>query len=254
MKSKQFTNEFELCYPILESDKVSFMDKIVSIEKGKNSLLELRIDYLLGSGVGIDEIVMMINYIHVDLTSKKIIVTIRTENEGGKIKIDSETYYDYIEKLYLNTSVEYLDVEYALYQKNADKFDKLFKNKFKKIILSSHMFDGALAKHDYEILFDSMMNLDIDIVKCAVMVNTKKELFNFMMTARKCSKNIKKQKKECIFIAMGAIGGLSRLWPEFTNTKVVFLTAYGEKASKIGQFTYENFVKYRKLLEKNVKN
>ena len=116
------------------------------------------------------------------------------------------------------------------------------------------MFDGALAKHDYEILFDSMMNLDIDIVKCAVMVNTKKELFDFMMTARKCSKNIKKQKKECIFIAMGAIGGLSRLWPEFTNTKVVFLTAYGEKASKIGQFTYENFVKYRKLLEKNVKN
>lgn len=254
MKSKHFTNEFELCYPILENDKVLFMDKVVSLENKKNSLLELRIDYLLGNGVSIDEIVMMINYIHVDLTSKRIIVTIRTEREGGKIKIDPETYYDYIERLYLHTSVEYIDVEYALYQKNADKFDRLFKNKFKRIILSNHIFESALSKKDYEILFYDMAKPYIDIVKCAVMVKTKKELFDFMMIARKCSKNIKKHEKGCIFIAMGEIGGLSRLWPEFTNTNVVFLTAYGENASKIGQFTYENFMKYRKLLEKNVKN
>ena len=251
MKNNRFTNEFELCYPILENDKVLFMDKIVSLEKEKNSLLELRIDYLLEGGVNIDEIVMMINYIHVDLTSKRVIVTIRTEDEGGRAKIDAETYFNYVKKIYLNTSAEYVDIEYALYQKNANKFDKLFKNNFKKVILSTHIFNGALSKDDYEMLFYNMTKPYIDIVKCAVMVKTKKELFDFMMVARKCSKNLK---KGCIFIAMGEIGGLSRLWPEFTNTNVVFLTAYGENASKIGQFTYENFVKYRKLLEKNVKN
>jgi 3-dehydroquinate dehydratase len=94
----------------------------------------------------------------------------------------------------------------------------------------------------------------IDYVKCAVMVNNKNELFDFMMIARKCSKDILKLKKNCIFIAMGEIGGISRVWPEFTNTKIVFLTAYSDKSSKIGQFTYENFVKYRNMLEKNVKN
>lgn len=250
IKSK---NKYELCYPILEYDKVLFMDKVASLEKEKNKLLELRIDYLLKSGVSIDEIIMIINYIHIDLTQKKIIVTIRTEAEGGKVSLDDKTYYNYIEKLYLHTSVEYLDVEYNMYSKNESNYDKLFKNKYKKVILSNHIFDKALSKRKYESLFNNMTKTHIDYVKCATYVKTKKELFDFMITARKCSKNINNMRKECIFIAMGEIGGLSRLWPEFTNTKIVFLTAYGENANKIGQFTYENFVKYRNLLEKIIK-
>lgn len=254
MSNSKFTNEFELCYPILEEDKVLFLDKVVSLEKKKNTILELRIDYLLNNDISIDEIIMMINYIHVDLTQKKIIVTIRSEREGGKFAIDDDKYFDYIEKLYFNTSVEYLDVEYNYYKKYEDKYDKLFKNKYKKIILSTHIFDKALSKDEYELLFYNMTKPYIDFVKCAVMVKTKEELFDFMMVAKKCSKNIQNLKKECIFIAMGEIGGLSRLWPEFTNTKIVFLTAYDGKTSKIGQYTYEKYVKYRNMLEKNAKN
>ena len=168
--------------------------------------------------------------------------------------IDDDTYYGYIEKLYFNASNEYLDVEYNFYKNNLNKYDSLFKKRLKKIILSNHIFGKALSKNEYELLFYNMARTYIDFVKCAVMVKNKKELFDFMMVARKCSKNIQNIKKSCIFIAMGEIGGLSRLWPEFTNTKVVFLTAYGENTSKIGQYTYKNFVKYRNLLEKNIKN
>lgn len=245
--------KFELCYPIMETDKTSFVDKIISLENEKNDLIELRIDYLLGKGVAIDEIIEMIKHISVS-TSKKIIVTIRTDREGGKYVLNEKIYYDYIEKIYLETMVDYIDVEYKVYISNEEKYETLFKKKLKKIILSTHIFDKTLSKKQYEILFNDMLRPYIDIVKCAVFTNTKKELFDYMMVARKSSKIIENAKKECIFIAMGEVGRLSRLWPEYTNTKVVFLTTNSENASKIGQFSYENFVKYRKLLEKITKN
>ena len=251
--SSNTNKKFELCYPIMESDKVLFIDKVISLENDKNDMIELRIDFLLEKGITIDEIIEMINCISAS-TSKKIIVTIRTDREGGKYKLDEKKYYDYIEKIYFKTKVEYLDVEYNVYISNEEKYENLFKNKSKKIILSTHIFDKVLSKKQYKTLFHNMLKPYIDIVKCAVFVNTKKELFDYMMVARKSSKIIEKAQKECIFIAMGEIGRLSRLWPEFTNTKVVFLTTNSEKASNIGQFSYENFVKYRKLLEKIVEN
>ena len=251
--SSNTNKKFELCYPIMESDKVLFIDKVISLENDKNDMIELRIDFLLEKGITIDEIIEMINHISAS-TSKKIIVTIRTDREGGKYKLDEKKYYDYIEKIYFKTKVEYLDIEYKVYINEGKKYENLFKNNSKKIILSTHIFDKVLSKKQYATLFHNMLKPYIDVVKCAVFVNTKKELFDYMMVAKKSSKIIKNAKKECIFIAMGEMGRLSRLWPEFTNTKVVFLTTKSEKASNIGQFSYENFVKYRKLLEKIVKN
>lgn len=251
--SNIINKKFELCYPIMESNKTSFIDKVVSLENDKNDMIELRIDYLLEKGIAIDEIIEIINHIN-SFTSKKIIVTIRTDREGGKYKLDENKYYDYIENIYLKTEFEYLDVEYNVYLSNKEKYEGLFKDKSKKIILSTHIYDKVLSKKQYETLFHNMLSPYIDIVKCAVFVNTKKELFDYMMVARKSSKFIINEKKGCIFIAMGEIGKLSRLWPEFTNTKVVFLTTNSENTSKIGQFSYENFVKYRKLLEKIAKN
>lgn len=245
--------KFELCYPIMEGDIDSFVGKITSLEKDKNELIELRIDYLLEKNVSINEIVEMINHIST-FTSKKMIVTIRTDREGGKYILNETLYYDYIEKIYFETKASYVDVEYKVYIENAEKYDNLFKNKLKKIILSTHIFDKKLSKKEYEKLFNDMLRPSIDIVKCAVFLTTKKELFDYMMVARKSSKSIENAGKGCIFIAMGEIGRLSRIWPEYTNTKVVFLLANSENASRIGQFSYENFVKYRKLLEKIVKN
>ena len=254
MKNKKHTTEYELCYPILEETKSSFMSKIILLEKDHNSILELRIDYLLNNNISINEIILMINDIQKDLTKKKLIVTIRSEREGGKLKINDEEYYQYIENLYYNVHVDYIDIEYNFYKNNIVKYESLFENRLKKIILSSHIFGKTLSKKEYESLFSNMSKANIDIVKCAVMVKTKKELFDFMTIARKSSIYIKNDNKFTIFIAMGEIGGISRIWPEFTNTKIVFLTAYSEKMSKIGQFSYENFVKYRNMLEKIIKN
>ena len=53
---------------------------------------------------------------------------------------------------------------------------------------------------------------------------------------------------------MGKVGVVSRVWPEYTNTKIVFLTAYGDYNVDLGQLSREIYVKYRKLLAKITKN
>ena len=93
--SSNTNKKFELCYPIMESNKVLFIDKVISLENDKNDMIELRIDFLLEKGIIIDEIIEMINHISA-FTSKKIIVTIRTDREGGKYKLDEKKYYEYI--------------------------------------------------------------------------------------------------------------------------------------------------------------
>ena len=54
---------------------------------------------------------------------------------------------------------------------------------------------------------------------------------------------------------MGEIGKLSRVWPEYTHTSIVFLTANGGYFDKmLGQTTRKNYMELRKLLAKRFKN
>ena len=251
--SKRFTNDFKFCYPILEHSPLKFYEKALSLGRNNNFLLELRIDYLL-SNASFDDVLLVINDINEYIDNDRLIVTIRTKREGGEIELSDEKYFEYISNILMFTSIRYIDLEYDYYKKYARQYDELFKGDFNKVIISKHIFDGALETKKYEKIFDEMTVPCASIVKFAIMLRTKDELFDYMLAARECSKSINKKGKNCIFIAMGKIGSLSRLWPEFTNTKIVFLTAYSQKANKIGQLGYKDFVKYRKLLEKIDKN
>ena len=62
------------------------------------------------------------------------------------------------------------------------------------------------------------------------------------------------QQIEQHYIAMGMVGTLSRLLPEFTKTKIVFLSAYKDIDVELGQLNREKYVKYRNMLAKIDKN
>ena len=251
MKAEKF-DKFKICYPILENNIESFVNKVKEVCKDKNCIVELRLDYLILSGINIDDILSKIDLLK-SRYSQKFIATIRSKAEGGICDLSKEEYYGFVEKLYLNSKADYIDVEYKYYDMDNVLYDKLFENRQKKIIVSSHVFDRVYSESEYIDYFKRMAGKKCDVVKFAISMPNKEELFTYMIAARKMSKLLEFEGKECIFIAMGEVGQLSRLWPEFTNTKVVFLTAY-KGSNKLGQFTYEKYTKYRKLLAKIVKN
>ncbi|MBR0038898.1 MAG: type I 3-dehydroquinate dehydratase [Lachnospiraceae bacterium] len=247
-------NDFIFCYPILEDSRSALIKKISQVDKERKCMIELRLDYLLCAGMSIEDIIGTINYIKSKVTNKKIIATIRTVSEGGRVDLTKEKYFTYIKELYLKSRVHFIDVEYKFYKIDKIYYDSLFKKKKKKIIISMHIFDRIFFENEYIKLFTEMAESSGNIVKFAIKTFTKEDLFTFMIAARKCEKMIKKNKKDAIFIAMGTVGVLSRLWPEFTSTKIVFLTAYKEIDIEFGQMNREKYVKYRKLLAKIGKN
>ena len=247
-------NNFVFCYPILEDSKSSIVKKVSQIDKERKCMMELRLDYLLCAGMPIEDIIKLVNNIKSNVTNKKIIATIRTVSEGGKVDLTKEKYFTYIKELYLKSKVNYIDVEYKFYKIDKIYYDSLFKKKKKKIIISMHIFDRIFFENEYMKLFTEMAESSGNIVKFAIKVFTKEDLFTFMLAARKCDKILKKSRKDAIFIAMGTVGVLSRVWPEFTNTKIVFLTAYKDIDLELGQLNREKYVKYRKLLAKIDKN
>ena len=253
-KGFKLKNDFEFCYPVLEDNKSAFLKKVAEINSEKQCMIELRLDYLLYAGLSIEDIIKIINTVRTKYTNKKIIATIRTVSEGGKVDLTKEKYFYYIKELYLNAKVNFIDVEYKFYKIDKIYYDSLFKKKKKKIIISMHFFDRIFFENEYIKLFTEMAESSGDIVKFAIKTFSKEDLFLFMLTAKKCEKIMKKNKKETIYIAMGSVGMLSRLWPEFTNTKIVFLTAYKEMDLELGQMNRENYVKYRNILAKNGKN
>lgn len=246
-------NDFEFCYPVLETKEKAFCERVAELSS-KNFIIELRLDYLFFGGLKIDKIIDLINKLKRDFPRLKTIATLRSKNEGGKYDFTIDEYCAYIKELYENTKVTYIDIEYEYFKEKEFYYNELLRNRNKKIIISKHVFDRTYSFEEYLDIFSEMAVEIADVVKFAISIPTKEELFTYMLAARESSEMLKEASKECIFIGMGKIGCLSRLWPEFTNTKIVFLTAYKSIDIALGQLNYEYYVRFRKLLAKSVKN
>lgn len=245
---------FKLCYPILEKNLGKFEKIVSSLRKEKGVMLELRLDSLISKGVGIDEIYRDLSNIKSISGNKRIILTIRTKKEGGEVSLTHKLYKKYISLLITSKVADYIDIEYNMYKKDKSFYDNLIKTFQKKVILSTHIFDKVYSEKKYKKLFDETLRVKCDIVKFAVMTKDIKDVVSFMQASRENAKRLARYKKSCIFIAMGTFGQISRLYPEYTDSKIVFMAPNGKKASNLGQFDKKTYYKYRKILEKKLKN
>lgn len=254
MKNLGLKKETLFCFPILENTRKSFIKKVCEVNKKRKCILELRIDYLLSVGLSIDQIIDFISFVKKKYTRKKLIATIRSYDEGGKVDLDSDKYFYFIKELYLRSVVNAVDVEYKFYKRKKEAFEELFALKKKDVILSIHIFDRVLLVKEYKKIFKDMATSRSTIVKFAVKTYTKEDLFIFMNVARKSHKIFTKKRKKVIFIALGELGKVSRIFPEYTYTSIVFLNAYANDDKNIGQIGPKAYRKHRKLLAKSLKN
>lgn len=254
MKTLGIKNKTKYCYSICENSIEDCIEIAKKLSNEKNIVLELRIDYLLCKHINILEIISLIRVIKMFCKNNKILATIRTNFDGGKIKISKNTYYNYICELYNNSLVDAIDVEYKYYKKDCKTYTKLFNKKQKEIILSSHIFDKKVNNKKNMKILNGMIRTNADIIKFAIKITCMNDLFTYMYEARKKALDISKNGKKLVFIAMGEIGRISRVWNEFTLTKLVFISAYNKIDRNIGQLTKNSYLLCRKALAKILKN
>lgn len=250
----KLSKKYKYCFPITESSKTSLIKKVKSLIIPKGSIIELRLDYLLYTDIDIENVVKIVNDIKKMCRNVKILATIRTISEGGKLDLSREKYFYFIRELCVNTNVDYIDCEYKFYKIDKVYYDNLFKRCRKKIILSIHFYNRVFDSIGYTNIVSEMLDSKSHFIKFAMKTFTREELFTFMLTMRKLSEKVKENRKEPIFIAMGEVGKFSRLWPEFTGSKIVFINAYGMYNKDIGLMGLDYYEKKRKILAKGLKN
>ena len=217
-------------------------------------MYELRLDYLdKKTFTNTKEIIDIINIVKTKFCDKKIIATIRTIKDGGKAEITDYIYFDLISKMLKESKADYIDIEYSLYSKKKEAYNKLIAKSTKTIIISKHLFNKKTSFVNYKTALRKMTKCKGDILKLAVMPKCTIDVYNFMKLAREYTFKDKKNRKGYIFIAMGKYGLVSRIFPEYTNTGIVFINAYKGKGT-LGQVNMKKYFYYRRRLKSRLIN
>lgn len=154
---------------------------------------------------------------------ERLLITVRTAQEGGQANLDDEDYLDLL--IQLNAyQPAYLDVEYFSHKA---AFEQL--RDCPNLILSYHNFERTPA-HLTAIL-DEMTAQKPAVVKLAVMPQDEADVLRLMMATRELANRYPEQ--TYVTMAMGELGKLSRLAGNLTGSAWSFASL--EAASAPGQ-------------------
>lgn len=170
-------------------------------------LAEFRID-LLNFAADSKKVIALGQELKKILVSKPMIATIRTHNEGGKLTISDadygKTYQAYLKQPFMDM----LDVEMFRDQQMVKNTVKLAHDKKVLIVMSNHDFQKTPNEDEIVKRLLKQDELGADILKIAVMPQSKQDVFTLMNATLKVSQQ---SKKPLLTMSMGKLGTISRI-------------------------------------------
>lgn len=170
-------------------------------------LAEFRID-LLDFAADSKQVISLGHELKKILGDKPMIATIRTHNEGGKLTISDadygKTYQAYLKQPFMDM----LDVEMFRDQQVVKNTVKLAHDKKVLIVMSNHDFQKTPSEDEIVKRLLKQDELGADILKIAVMPQSKQDVFTLMNATLKVSQQ---SKKPLLTMSMGKLGTISRI-------------------------------------------
>ncbi len=170
-------------------------------------LAEFRID-LLEFAADSKKVIALGEQLNQILKDKPLIATIRTHNEGGKLTVIDQDY-EKIYREYLNKPfMQLLDIEMFRDQGSVSRLTKLAHDKNVLVIMSNHDFDKTPAEQEIVTRLLKQDELGADILKIAVMPQSKEDVLTLMNATLNVSQH---SKKPLLTMSMGRLGAISRI-------------------------------------------
>lgn len=195
------------------------IDEFVSDEKLQShiDLIELRLDSMLKDSQDLESRKVFSNVVKLCLRRDVIfqyLLTLRTENEGGKARFSAEEYVLAISRLlsaFYKTPealshVAGIDIEIRNFHETGEDITEVIENiKDKTVILSSHITKPFDLKDNLNLLckeYEKCIDTGIQnvLIKLAVEISNKAELKEF---EKKIAEFRSKRRMEAIFIPLG---------------------------------------------------
>ncbi len=190
----------------------------------------------------------LLNKINELFKDKIFLFTIRSPWEGGeKREYESHTIEEINGFVIENKLADMVDVELYSVEGDESSLISLAKEKGVKIIMSNHDFEKTPSKDEMVNRLIRMQQLGADIVKLAVMPNSKEDL-NTLLTAT-MEMNMSHGDTPVVTMSMGEIGAFSRIAGEVYGSAFTF-GAVGE-VSAPGQLGVEELNNMLDMIHNN---
>lgn len=232
----------KICLPEVETKAEDILSVVEGYEKLDGwDVLEVRLDYFdqLKDYEAVKKLLKEIR----QTTSRLILATIRTSQEGGTISMSDADYLSCFKAVVDSGSVSMLDVELS-------KGDELCREMMEyahqydvKVVLSKHDFDKTPEKGVMESVLRHMDRLGGDFLKLAVMPQNKLDVINLLKVTEEMSESLH---HPLITMSMGELGEVSRFSGEAYGSVMTFATA--GKASAPGQVPLHKMIEMLKGL------
>ena len=222
----------DICLPVVSSLRDAIAEEVKTYAALPVQAVEWRVDFFAGYEKEIPAVVKELKQI---LKDKKLIVTLRTEAEGGEAN-GSRFDYDALVRTLLEQGVaDYVDVEL----KRAEPLKDCFAgSSHTGVIGSYHDFHKTDKKERIVEILDAARTYDMTVGKYACMPETKEDVDTLLeATAR-----MKEAYPEfpVITMAMGELGKPSRLYGGLYGSSLSVGCA--REASAPGQVYYEEMI------------
>ncbi len=235
----------KICVPLTGKTQQEILAQCDKAVKAGADLLEWRVDLWeeIEKRAKIEEMLFALSGIRGETP---LLFTIRTQREGGAIRISGESYEEMILIAAKSGKIDLVDVE-ALWEteNKISLIQRLHEEKI-PVIASSHDFEKT---DQQEVLISRLQELErtgADILKLAVMPREKEDVENLMLAVRKVTEEM--TEKPVVAMSMGELGAVSRISGENFGSCMTFGTV-GE-ASAPGQFPIKILRSYLEALHR----
>ena len=122
----------------------------------------------------------------------------------------------------------------------------------KTLIITYTCRDKVLSKEEYDEIFKTLIKTPAYIIKIQIKAFSYEDTELLMATAKDFNDTLRKNNKVLVAISTGKLGILSRVWYEYTNTKIIYLDAYDLDMVPEGMINKKVFDKCRSLISAKI--
>ena len=232
----------KICVPIVGVTKGEIIEEAKIVAETSADLAEWRADWY-EDVFDFNKVQDALKEIRNILGSIPILFTFRTTKEGGEKVIDTEMYIALNKMVVQTGNANLVDVELFSGEDVVKEIIDCAHEKGIKVIVSNHDFQKTPSAEEIITRLKTMQDLDADILKIAVMPQTKEDVKILLEATKEMSS--KYAKKPIATMSMSELGVRSRIEGEIYGSAITFGAA--KKASAPGQMPVEELKK--KLLE-----
>ena len=181
------------------------------------------------------------------LGQKPLLLTFRTQKEGGEMAFSEENYFALYHELVKKGALDLLDIELFANPLAADTLIHEAKKMGIKIVLCNHDFQKTPSQEEIVARLRQMQMRQADICKIAVMPQDATDVLTLLSATNEMYTHY--ASVPIVTMSMGQLGMISRVTGQLFGSALTFGSA--QQASAPGQLSVQVLRNYLKTFEQN---